>query len=341
MRACGFSGLRGSSPSRTHASSAWQPPEAQSSPMAGPRLSVLLTLLLSFALGSAGLEANNTRERIINGYPCRGGSHPWQVALFFDHEFQCSGVLVHKQWVLTVAHCHMSEYVVQMGSDLLLDVDLEEIKATASFIHPLYNHLTLDHDIMLVKLFRPAPLSPTVSTVEVPSSCHRPGTSCTVSGWGLTSETAGFNPLHLMCSDVKIISNNSCKKLYDVVLGRHTMCVADPDRGSHTCRGDSGSPLMCNGMLQGLVSSGYSPCLPQSEPVLFTRVCRSWIRAGAAVPDLRGLVVSQPDHQGEQQEGQRPSPSEPRRRLSGHQARSPFFLSPRSRDYRPRAPPNQ
>ncbi|XP_054444395.1 kallikrein-7-like [Pteronotus mesoamericanus] len=291
MRACGFSGLRGSRPSRTRASSAWPPPEAQSGPMAGPRLSLLLTLLLSFALGSAGLKcgaalrANNTGERIVNGYTCPGGNQPWQVALFFDHEFQCSGVLVHKQWVLTVAHCHMSEYVVQMGSDLLLDVNLQEIKATESFIHPLYNNVTLANDIMLVKLSRPAPLSPTVSTLHVPCYCEPPDTNCTISGWGLTSydsgeaapvtkqprpcslcpqiQETGFNPLHLMCSDVKIISTNCCKKLYNVVLGRHTMCVADPDRGSHTCRGDSGSPLMCNDMLQGLVTSGYSP--PEME----------------------------------------------------------------------------
>ncbi|KAK1329896.1 hypothetical protein QTO34_010079 [Cnephaeus nilssonii] len=43
--------------------------------------------------------------------------------------------------------------------------------------------------------------------------------------------------------------------------------------------GDSGSPLICEGSLQGLVSSGFYPCTPPLEPVIYTRLCmyRKWI----------------------------------------------------------------
>ncbi|KAF6078151.1 hypothetical protein HJG60_009056 [Phyllostomus discolor] len=133
--------------------------------MAGPHLSPLLILLLSLALGAAGLEdeANNTEEKIVNRSPCPRGKQLWQVALLYDNEFHCSDVLVSKQWVLTVTQCHLRVYIVQMGSDLLLDAELLETKATESFIHPQYNYVTLTHDIMLVKLHSPAQLSPTTT----------------------------------------------------------------------------------------------------------------------------------------------------------------------------------
>ncbi|KAK1329889.1 hypothetical protein QTO34_010072 [Cnephaeus nilssonii] len=43
--------------------------------------------------------------------------------------------------------------------------------------------------------------------------------------------------------------------------------------------GDSGSPLICEGSLQGLVSGGYYPCSLAYEPVVYTRLCmyRKWI----------------------------------------------------------------
>ncbi|ELK30140.1 Kallikrein-7 [Myotis davidii] len=133
----------------------------------------------------------DTGERIINGVVCPRGSHPWQVALYDNNKLECSGVLVHQKWVLTVAHCHQSEYIVQMGSDLRVDGRAQRIRATESFIHPRYDNRTDNHDIMLVKLSRPARLSPTVRTIDLPSGTKAPETSCTVSGWGVTTADGG------------------------------------------------------------------------------------------------------------------------------------------------------
>ncbi|ELK37889.1 Kallikrein-7, partial [Myotis davidii] len=280
--------------------------------------------------------AQDTGERIFNGVPCPGGSHPWQVALYDNKKFHCAGVLVNKQWVLTVAHCHQSEYIVQMGSDLLVDVRAQRIRATESFIHPWYINDTYYHDIMLVKLSSPATLSPTVRTIDLPSSCKGRGTSCTVSGWGFTTGDAGrrhrrtdnhdimlvklsspatlsptvnttdlpssckaagtsctvsgwgvpttdgaaTNSSDLMCSNVNIISYRKCKRSYWILLKKYMLCAAPPPDGfSNSCKGDSGSPLICEGSLQGLVSSGYFPCTPPFEPVIYTRLCmyRKWV----------------------------------------------------------------
>uniref|UniRef100_L7N165 Peptidase S1 domain-containing protein n=1 Tax=Myotis lucifugus TaxID=59463 RepID=L7N165_MYOLU len=243
----------------------------------------LLLLLLSFALGSAGQEglhpAQDTGERIINGVVCPKGSHPWQVALYDNNGFQCAGVLVHPQWVLTVAHCYQSEYIVQMGSDLPVDARAQRIMALQSFIHHRYNNRTDDHDIMLVRLCRPATLSPTVNTIDLPSSCKDPGTSCTVSGWGVTTPNGEKGVSELMCLNVNLISYQHCKPFYPTMLKKYMLCAAPLDRLSYCCTGDSGSPLICEGSLQGLVSSGFYPCTPPFDPVIYTRLCmyRKWV----------------------------------------------------------------
>ncbi|XP_023603935.1 kallikrein-7-like [Myotis lucifugus] len=241
--------------------------------MALPRLPPVLLLLLSLALGSAGQEglhpAQDTGERIINGVVCPRGSHPWQVALYAFDEFHCAGVLVNQQWVLTVAHCRLSEYIVQMGSDLLFDGHAQRIRTTQSFVHPWYNHSNYNYDIMLLKLPSPVTLSPTVNTIDLPSSCKDPGTSCTVSGWGVTTADAATNPSELMCSNVNIISAQECKQSYQDLLKRYMLCAVPPDGLSNSCT------VPC----KALVSPGHAPCTLRFAPVVYTRLCkyRKWL----------------------------------------------------------------
>ncbi|XP_006763927.1 PREDICTED: kallikrein-7 [Myotis davidii] len=246
--------------------------------MAGPRLQPLLLLLLSFALGSAGQEAHGNGERIVNGAPCSRGSHPWQVALMRGRDTQCTGVLIHAQWVLTVGHCRQLAYNVQMGSDVLNDPNAQVIRATESFVYPQFDGAKKVHDIMLVKLSRPATLSSTVRTLAISSKCTSPGTTCLVSGWGSTTGSPFETyPSELMCTNVTIIRLEDCRRHF-LYLKRHYMVCG----GTHTSNtnayvGDSGGPLVCNGALRGLVSRG--PSTPSLNPVVFTAICRytQWI----------------------------------------------------------------
>ncbi|XP_054567123.1 kallikrein-7-like [Eptesicus fuscus] len=222
--------------------------------MAGPLLPTLLLLLLSLAPGSAGQEAQGNGERIIFADVCPRGSHPWQVALYDNNEFHCAGVLVNQQWVLTVAHCHLSDYIVQMGSDLLVGGHAQMIHATESFIHHRYNNITYDHDIMLVKLSSPAMLSHNVQTINLPSSCKDPGTSCTVSGWGITTVGEGATiSSELMCSDVSVTTYPECKLYYPTVLKKYNICAAPPFGLGYPCTFSAQVMVGPHGGLRGLV----------------------------------------------------------------------------------------
>ncbi|XP_054567122.1 kallikrein-7-like [Eptesicus fuscus] len=203
--------------------------------MAGPLLSTLLLLLLSLAPGSAGQEAHGNGERIINGVVCPRGSHPWLVALYHNNTLQCAGVLINQQWVLTVAHCHMSDYIVQMGSDLLVGRRARKINATESFVHPWYDNRTDDHDIMLVKLSSPARLSRNVKKINLPSRCKDLGSNCTVAGWGITTMVEATFSSELMCSNVSPISYQECKVFYPTMLKKYMICAVALDGFSSTC----------------------------------------------------------------------------------------------------------
>ncbi|EHB11811.1 Kallikrein-7, partial [Heterocephalus glaber] len=234
-------------------------------------------------------------DRIIEGYKCEKGSHPWQVALLKGSQLHCGGVLVDRRWVLTAAHCKMGQYTVQVGSNELGDRRAQRIKATKSFRHPRYSTQTHENDIMLVWLNKPARMSSTVKAANLPTRCEPAGTSCSVSGWGTTTSPQGDTtsatrallpfppvtfPAQLMCTNVNLIPHNECKKVYKDLLGQSMLCAGIKDSKTNTCNGDSGGPLMCRGTVQGVVSWGTFPCGKPNDPGVYTQLCKytNWVK---------------------------------------------------------------
>ncbi|MGH0183728.1 UNVERIFIED_CONTAM: hypothetical protein FKN15_012601 [Acipenser sinensis] len=59
--------------------------------------------------------------------------------------------------------------------------------------HPSYDYQTLDHDIMLIKLYHSVSVDSFVRPVSLPRGCPSAGMECVVSGWGNTlSDGAGI-----------------------------------------------------------------------------------------------------------------------------------------------------
>lgn len=90
---------------------------------------------------------------------------------------------------LRVITCPYSNMRVRLGEHNLRKRDgSEQPRAVSRVIpHPLYEGRSHRHDVMLVRLTRPARLSPQVRPVALPTRCPQPGEVCVVSGWGLVS----------------------------------------------------------------------------------------------------------------------------------------------------------
>ncbi|KAM4825034.1 kallikrein-2-like, partial [Thomomys bottae] len=188
-----------------------------------------------------------------------------------------------------------------------------------SFPHPLYDTSLLpgsdgSHDLMLLRLSAPANLTHAVQVLGLPTQEPALGSTCVASGWGSVhpekrtpapeprlrrrpdrgpgvpgrQRSAGRHlspgpsvmfPKTLQCVDLRLMSNDLCGGVYSKKVTEFMLCAGRWKGGKDTCKGDSGGPLICNGMLQGLTSWGGDPCALPRQPALYTKLMpyRKWI----------------------------------------------------------------
>ncbi|XP_070794561.1 cationic trypsin-3-like [Pituophis catenifer annectens] len=218
-------------------------------------------------------------DKIVGGYTCQKHSVPYQVSLNVGKHI-CGGSIINNQWIVSAAHCSMSRIQVRLGEHSLTKYDGSEqhIDAAKIILHPKYNPQTLDNDIMLIKLSKPASLNSRVSAIRLPSSCPSTGAKCLVSGWGNTLSSGVRYPDLLQCLNVPVLSQTQCINAYPGEITNNMFCAGYLEGGKDSCQGDSGGPVVCNGVLQGVVSWGDG-CALKGKPGVYTRVCNyvSWI----------------------------------------------------------------
>eukprot|EP00070_Physeter_catodon_P024892 XP_023988161.1 kallikrein-14 isoform X4 [Physeter catodon] len=155
------------------------------------RMFLLLAALQILAVAMAQNQGN----KIIGGYRCSRNSQPWQAALLAGpcRSFLCGGSLLSDQWVITAAHCTHPTLRVALGKHNLRiwEVTQQVLRVVRQVPHPQYNSRTMDNDLMLLQLERPARLWRAVRPSAVASSCASAGTPCLVSGWGTISSPTG------------------------------------------------------------------------------------------------------------------------------------------------------
>ncbi|KAL7988499.1 hypothetical protein Chor_007418 [Crotalus horridus] len=219
-------------------------------------------------------------DKIVGGYTCQKHSVPYQASLNSGYHF-CGGSIIKNQWIVSAAHCYKSRIQVRLGEHSLTKNDGSEqyIDSVKVIRHPSYNSRTLDNDIMLIKLSKPASLNSRVSAVSLPNSCAASGAKCLISGWGNTLSSGSSYPDLLQCLTAPILSQSQCSRAYPGKITNNMFCAGYLEGGKDSCQGDSGGPVVCNGALQGIVSWGEG-CALKGKPGVYTKVCNyvSWIQ---------------------------------------------------------------
>lgn len=239
---------------------------------------------------AAGLAEAPQPGLIVGGRPARAGAWPWQVALYYQDRFTCGGSVVAARWVLTAAHCvdgrNPALFTVQVGTHFLDNIvgGGRTLNVAAIYAHPDYDDETVDNDMALLLLDRPAkvrairPITP-----RQEARFARPGTRAVVTGWGATSEKGPISE-QLQQVGVPIRRQGLCRRSFDPGEITDNMFCAGFDRGGRdACQGDSGGPLVvrnANGrwLLAGVVSWGVG-CARPGRPGIYARVSRygDWI----------------------------------------------------------------
>ncbi|XP_035769051.1 transmembrane protease serine 9 [Neolamprologus brichardi] len=138
-------------------------------------------------------------HRIVGGVTARRGEWPWIGSLQYQRLHRCGATLIHNRWLLTAAHCFKSDsapnnWAVSLGSVLRSGVGALVVPIQRVIIHPAFNGTNMDHDVALLELAVPAPMSYTIQSVCLPSPVHRflKSAECYITGWGSMREGEWF-----------------------------------------------------------------------------------------------------------------------------------------------------
>ncbi|KAJ7304180.1 hypothetical protein JRQ81_011711 [Phrynocephalus forsythii] len=237
--------------------------------------------LLNMVLLLASPVSAQTGLRIIGGSECEAHSQAWNIFLYNSGKIRCGGALINMHWAISAGHCKGSNLTIVIGQHNLRKVKKGKdlFKVTKAIPHPEFEETTLKNDLLLLRMEQPARLGATVKVIPMAKECAPTGTRCVVSGWGTTTFPLVNYANILQCAEISIVTKEICKSAYGNYFTEKQICAGALEGGIDSCRGDSGSPLVCNGLLHGLVSWGPKTCGAKNSPGIYTEICkyRDWI----------------------------------------------------------------
>ncbi|CAH0697532.1 unnamed protein product [Spodoptera exigua] len=240
-----------------------------------------------------------SNDRIIGGRPTSIQQYPFVVQIFLPDRFLCGGSLLTLRHVLSAAHCFENTlgilknpklFTVHVGGTKLYAGTEHQVSAIVLHENYKSKQLAWGYDISVLLLETDVTLSSNVATVNIPEEGASVPDNATVIvvGWGTTNPNSKLPSYILNEVAIKTINWEICEKNYAMVEREATflnlfktdmMCAGIQGvGGKDACFGDSGGPLLYNGVVVGITSWGVG-CAEAQYPGVFTKVSKytNWI----------------------------------------------------------------
>ncbi len=264
---------------------------------------LLRRTVLFICLASLSCTGFAQQNRIINGKPANISDYPWLASIFVGSETDpetgggCGGSLISSRWVLTAAHCFLTEAGDQVSSDAAtrtsITLNTTNIDTPSSAVvvrdvnrvitHPSYNPdaqtsaNSNDFDIALIELSSAVSIDPVrLFTGTLPESLPT-----IVAGWGATVGDGSAASGDLLATQLLTSKAAVCASAHEGIITDNMFCAGgytDTDT-SDTCQGDSGGPLFVRlnqGAMQlGITSFGGSEsanCGTPGSPGVYAKI---------------------------------------------------------------------
>ncbi|XP_007570408.1 granzyme B-like [Poecilia formosa] len=214
---------------------------------------------------------------IFGGRISKPHSRPYMASLQYGTDHKCGGILIRKDFVLTAAHCFVtqSDQVVLGAHNISKKEESQQrIKVAKFFKHPNYNG-GVHNDIMLLKLKNDAKLNKNVQPIELPKKEKKINANldCLVVGWGRTGRNEPISTV-LKEATEKTQFKIECDKIWkENFTAQQMICTKFKKNTGGICQGDSGGPLICKNKLQGITAfTAADQCDNPEFPHVFTKV---------------------------------------------------------------------
>ncbi|CAH1112363.1 unnamed protein product [Psylliodes chrysocephalus] len=229
--------------------------------------------------------------KIVGGDESVPHSRPYQVGILITMENGvsfCGGSLIGLRTVLTAAHC---VHNITGGLEVILGAhfinsrtEKTQVRYNTSDvrIHPNWDLDRLQNDVALVYLPENVTLNENIQLVELPevgSNALYTGEEAIVTGWGKDSDDIDSLSPVLREVTIPVIDNEPCNTRYLGAIVDSHLC-ADGISGKSSCAGDTGGPLVFDGVQIGIVSFEIILGCEVGWPSVYARVTyyNDWIR---------------------------------------------------------------